>query len=96
MGRSDALLQILHVDGPVLGGDDQPKLAFLVLEEQVLAMDARQVAAQCLAFLDREHGGMVGRSGIDAKVGDIAEQVVSGFMHGGGMFLLVGGGRRAG
>src|SRR5829696_4478653 len=44
--RAQRLRQALQVNASFLEGDDQPQFAFLVLEEQALAMPARQLAAR--------------------------------------------------
>ena len=80
--RAERLRQRLQVDRALVQRDDQPQLGLLVLEEQALAMAARQVAAVSLRFGDGEHRRVLVGRRLDAEIGQAFEQRFAGYCHG--------------
>ena len=65
-------VQVLQVDGRFLGRDHQEERVLLVLEEQVLGVGARNLAAERLRLLDGEERRMLDRGGGDAEAASMA------------------------
>ena len=73
--RPDFLMHPLEVDRCLFAQDEQEKAAFLVLDEQVFGVAARNVAAQNPRILNREQRRMIDGLGLDAERGQIGEQI---------------------
>ena len=81
-GGTKQLGEPVEVDLLLVEAGDQPKPILLVLEEQVLAMCARNVARVRLRLLDREHGRMERSPVLDAQGVEPGQDLVSSCQHG--------------
>ena len=68
LADADPRTEGLEVHVGVFQHDHKRHLALFVLEKEVLAMSAWQVAAQGFAFLDRVQGRMFDRGGVNSQV----------------------------
>ena len=73
-----------EVDPRILEADDQPDRTLLVLEKQVLAMAAGDLAAQRAGLLDGEDGRVIAGRGLDAEAREAGHEVGAG----GGIFAI--------
>jgi hypothetical protein len=69
--------QELEIDASIVLGDHKSCAPFLVGQEQILGMSARQTLAQRLRLLDGEHRLVLHRSRGDAEFGKAFEQSLS-------------------
>jgi hypothetical protein len=69
-------MQPLQVDRGALLGDDEEDRALLVLQEQVLAVQPDDRAAQALRLLDSEEGRVLDGGRLDAEIGELAVEIV--------------------
>ena len=81
--RAQRIGQALQVDPPLLKGDDEPQPAFLVLQEEALAVAARELAAQRHRFGDSEDRRVAVRAVRDAERVEPGEQPFRGERRGG-------------
>jgi len=82
-GTAQNFRQRLEVDLAVALRRHQEQLAFGVLEKQILGVAAGKVAFQLFAFGHREHGLVLDRSGLNAKLGQTSKQVGACGRHAG-------------
>ncbi len=75
-------VQALEVDIGVFQRHHQVKLVFLVAQEQVLGMAARNLPAQSARLLDREQRRMLHRRMRDAEAVEIGKELVGRLRHG--------------
>jgi hypothetical protein len=68
-------VQALEIDGRLILCAQQEDPALLVLEEQVLRLAARDLAAQCLRLGDGEHRRMLDGRGLDPELIEIGHQL---------------------
>ena len=79
---ADELGEPLQVDGRVLAADDEEVGAFAVLQEQVLAVGAGNVAAQRPRFLHRMKRRMLHGVGLDSEGLEEGDEIGARFRHG--------------
>jgi hypothetical protein len=77
----------LQVNLRLLEADDEPKIALVVLQKQVLAMPARDLAPQGAGLLDGVDGRVVAGGGFDPEALQPGKQFFAGRWHGGLMSL---------
>ena len=78
----------LQVDLRLLQADDQPDVALVVLQKQVLAVSAGDFPPQGLGLLHGVDGGMVTGRGLDTEGLETGKKVFAGRGHGGQISLV--------
>lgn len=79
--RAQRLGETVEVNPLLVAAGDEPETALPVLEEQVLAVRAGEVAGVLLRFLDREDGRVVEGLGLDAQRRKVGQDLGAGIKH---------------
>src|SRR5271165_3139281 len=78
---ADLLMDLLEIDGRLFVQDEEEEAALLVLDEQVLGVASRNVAAQRLRFLYRMERRMLDGRGFYRQPGQGGEQIFWRYGH---------------